>query len=286
MSAKATRWVWNTSVSAANDLLVLLAIADECDHWGENATCGVDRLMKMTKLGRSTIYDCLKRLQKSGELAIQQEGGGRGRRTRYALPKMKANGPESGLETVQNPESQTVQNLESQTVQNPEYGNRNRPETVRKPSGLDAQNGNTLSLTQKQKRAHAREEKPRAKSDPGVARFPEWTPEYRRALENLVTADPDPVTAKPEIQQAAPRVRGLLEQLSGKPGSLAQFDQAVEDILEAFPGSTVASAPESSASPRSLPRSSESVKALEGQPGGGTPAPDDPAACRRKAQSS
>lgn len=143
MSARASGWVWHQSKSAGNDRLVLLAIADECDHWGRNGYPGIDRLVKMTKVNRSTVYRCISRLTESGELGIVTEGGGRGKRTVYSLPMMP---PE------------TVANCDTTS----EKPSQNSGETVAIPSHECAQNADTLTLTQKKNRVPSEKSTPTA----------------------------------------------------------------------------------------------------------------------------
>ena len=73
MSVAATNWVWTESKAEGADRLVLLALADFADEDG-NCFGSWGKLEQKTRLARRTIADCLRRLQKSGELVMMQRG--------------------------------------------------------------------------------------------------------------------------------------------------------------------------------------------------------------------
>lgn len=197
LSARASGWVWHSSKSAGNDRLVLLAIADECDHWGRNAYPGIERLVRMTKVDRSTVYRCISRLTESGELTIESEGGGRGKRTIYSLPKMPA---------------ETVAICDIPTAK----PSQNSGETVAIPSHAQAQNADTLTPTHirtrnaLRKRTPAQIESDRRYGGEG-ARFPETTPEYMAEVERK--ADLSPLPVKPVDKETAKKARELMKVL-------------------------------------------------------------------------
>ena len=69
MSVKATTWVWYESNSQGADRLVLLALADFADESGQ-CFGSWGTLQRKTKLARSTIARCIKRLEACGELSL------------------------------------------------------------------------------------------------------------------------------------------------------------------------------------------------------------------------
>jgi len=73
MSVAATNYVWESSPAEGADRLVLLALADFADESG-NCFGSWGKLEQKTRLARRTIADCLRRLQKSGELIMMQRG--------------------------------------------------------------------------------------------------------------------------------------------------------------------------------------------------------------------
>lgn len=73
MSVAATNYVWEQSPAEGADRLVLLALADFADEMG-NCFGSWGKLEQKTRLARRTVADCVRRLQKSGELVMMQRG--------------------------------------------------------------------------------------------------------------------------------------------------------------------------------------------------------------------
>jgi len=73
MSVAATNYVWTQSPAEGADRLVLLALADFADEAG-NCFGSWGKLEEKTRLARRTVADCLRRLQKSGELVLVERG--------------------------------------------------------------------------------------------------------------------------------------------------------------------------------------------------------------------
>lgn len=78
MSLEATRAVWERSKVRINAKLVLLAIADYADRDGR-AYPSQTQLAEKVRMSRRSVQRILDELQDVGELAIEQEGGGRDR---------------------------------------------------------------------------------------------------------------------------------------------------------------------------------------------------------------
>jgi hypothetical protein len=73
MSVAATNYVWTKSPAEGADRLVLLALADFADEMG-NCFGSWGKLCEKTRLARRTVADCLKRLQKAGQLVLVERG--------------------------------------------------------------------------------------------------------------------------------------------------------------------------------------------------------------------
>jgi hypothetical protein len=73
MSVAATNYVWTQSPAEGADRLVLLALADFADESG-NCFGSWGKLEEKTRLARRTVADCLRRLQKSGQLVLVERG--------------------------------------------------------------------------------------------------------------------------------------------------------------------------------------------------------------------
>ena len=70
MSIRVMSDVWDLSESTGSARLVLLAIADSCDHDGTNAWPAVETIAKKTKVSRSTVQRAIKELVALGELRV------------------------------------------------------------------------------------------------------------------------------------------------------------------------------------------------------------------------
>ena len=70
MSIRVMSDVWDLSESTGAARLVLLAIADSCDHDGTNAWPAIETIAKKTKVSRSTVKRCIKELVSLGELLV------------------------------------------------------------------------------------------------------------------------------------------------------------------------------------------------------------------------
>ncbi|MEU4214052.1 helix-turn-helix domain-containing protein [Actinoplanes sp. NPDC026623] len=86
MSVYVTSWVWdNATTIGGNDLLVLLAIADNTDDTGANAWPSVATLARKTRLNERTVQRITRRLAQDGHLIVEATTGGR-RSNRYRIP--------------------------------------------------------------------------------------------------------------------------------------------------------------------------------------------------------
>lgn len=83
VSIKAMVTVWENSKQRGNGLLLMLAIADFMNDYGE-AWPSIDRLAEKTRCNRSTVIDMMKRCHSDGELDLE-EGAGRNGTNRYRL---------------------------------------------------------------------------------------------------------------------------------------------------------------------------------------------------------
>jgi hypothetical protein len=70
MSIRVMSDVWDLSESTGSARLVLLAIADSCDHDGTNAWPAIETIAKKTKVSRSTVQRAVKDLVGLGELRV------------------------------------------------------------------------------------------------------------------------------------------------------------------------------------------------------------------------
>ncbi|WP_082373157.1 helix-turn-helix domain-containing protein [Nocardia sp. NRRL S-836] len=83
MSIKVVTLVWEHAPAAGNELLLLLAIADQANDLGADAWPSVDTLARKTRLNKRTVQRLLRRLASAGLVTIEP-GGGR-RSNRYSL---------------------------------------------------------------------------------------------------------------------------------------------------------------------------------------------------------
>ncbi|RDI16384.1 helix-turn-helix domain-containing protein [Lentzea flaviverrucosa] len=83
MSIKVVTLVWEHAPAAGNELLLLLAIADQANDLGTDAWPSVDTLARKTRLNKRTVQRLLQRLSSAGLVAIEP-GGGR-RSNRYTI---------------------------------------------------------------------------------------------------------------------------------------------------------------------------------------------------------
>lgn len=110
MSVKATTWAWYGSKADGADLLVLLALADFAD---ESGRCfgSWGTMQKKTKLARSTIARCIKRLEASGELTAIEGArtlNGRNLATVWQLPITSRCQNETGLNVTLPPSDSDI----------------------------------------------------------------------------------------------------------------------------------------------------------------------------------
>jgi hypothetical protein len=87
VSVKMTSKVWEWSKSQGNTRLVMLALADFCDDYGD-CYPGIARLAKKCQLSERTIQRCVLELCKLGELVVNKNEGVRtryGHTNRYEL---------------------------------------------------------------------------------------------------------------------------------------------------------------------------------------------------------
>ncbi|MEU3644062.1 helix-turn-helix domain-containing protein [Lentzea sp. NPDC034063] len=83
MSIKVVTLAWEYAPVAGNELLLLLAIADQANDLGTDAWPSIDTLARKTRLNKRTVQRLLQRLSSAGLVTIEP-GGGR-RSNRYAI---------------------------------------------------------------------------------------------------------------------------------------------------------------------------------------------------------
>jgi hypothetical protein len=86
MSWHASSWASWYSEARLSDRLVMFVIAHHVSDEGE-AHPSIETICKETRLGRSTVIDCIYSLARIGELAIKRGGQFRGNSNSYTLPK-------------------------------------------------------------------------------------------------------------------------------------------------------------------------------------------------------
>jgi hypothetical protein len=100
MSGQATGWVLRYGPKDRAKRAVLLTIADAANRDGEHAHPGVTAMVEGSLYSRPTVLRHVAEMVEEGWLVIEQQGGGRGRATVYAIPGVKR----SQDETVSPPE--------------------------------------------------------------------------------------------------------------------------------------------------------------------------------------
>lgn len=76
MSVKVMAWVWDHSQARERDRLVLLAIADHCDHDGSNAWPKLETLAAKVACSVRTVQRSIRALVDLGELEVEVNAGG------------------------------------------------------------------------------------------------------------------------------------------------------------------------------------------------------------------
>jgi hypothetical protein len=111
MSVAATSYVWEKSEAEGADRLVLLALADFADEYG-NCFGSWGKLCSKTRLARSTVARSLRRLQDFGELAMVEKGHRRiaGNGSEATVWRIVGLAPEMGVKL------RRVQNLDPSSV--------------------------------------------------------------------------------------------------------------------------------------------------------------------------
>ena len=88
MSIQAMSWVLNESKSTLGSRLVLLSIANHADDKGMNAWPSIPVIARQARLTERQAQNCIKKLERSGELQIARGEGYRGSH-RYTMPRMR-----------------------------------------------------------------------------------------------------------------------------------------------------------------------------------------------------
>ena len=78
MSLEALTRVWRESHAEHSDLLIMLAIADYMNEYGQ-AWPAIDTIAAKARLSRRTVFDRITALVAMGELEVEQGGNGSGR---------------------------------------------------------------------------------------------------------------------------------------------------------------------------------------------------------------
>lgn len=87
MSVKVMGFVWDHYPNGGGELLTALALADHANHDGGDIYPSIERLMRVTRQGRSTVKRHLKKMVGSGWLEVVKRGGtGPGDTTTYRMP--------------------------------------------------------------------------------------------------------------------------------------------------------------------------------------------------------
>jgi len=112
MSIQAISWVLDHSESELGDRLVLISIASCANSDGEDAWPKVPKIARDSRLSERQVYRCLQNLVELGELKIDN-GGGRGNRNIYSLPKFTKQLKPDNLSV--NPDKMSQETLTSDT---------------------------------------------------------------------------------------------------------------------------------------------------------------------------
>ena len=75
MSIKVMEWVWNHSSARDGQLLVLLAIADNANHEGENAFPSIAELSRKSRLSQRGVRYALRGLEEAGCIVTSAQAG-------------------------------------------------------------------------------------------------------------------------------------------------------------------------------------------------------------------
>lgn len=75
MSIKVMEWVWNNSSARDGQLLVLLAIADNANHEGNNAFPSIAELSRKSRLSQRGVRYALRGLEESGSIVTSVQAG-------------------------------------------------------------------------------------------------------------------------------------------------------------------------------------------------------------------
>ncbi|SDP98498.1 helix-turn-helix domain-containing protein [Lentzea jiangxiensis] len=96
MSIKVVTLVWEYAPAAGNELLLLLAIADQANDLGAEAWPSIDTLARRTRLNPRTVQRLLRKLVSAGLLCIEPGGGRRSNTYRIDLSLLVKPPPERG----------------------------------------------------------------------------------------------------------------------------------------------------------------------------------------------
>lgn len=75
MSIKVMEWVWNNSSARDGQLLVLLAIADNANHEGDNAFPSIAELSRKSRLSQRGVRYALRGLEEAGSILTKPQAG-------------------------------------------------------------------------------------------------------------------------------------------------------------------------------------------------------------------
>lgn len=97
MSLRATLWVLDEAdhITDAVQVLILVAIADQCNDEGEGARLGVPTIASRARVDKRTAQRHLSKLEEAGQLTIDRQAG-RGRWSTYTLHMTTSPTPKGG----------------------------------------------------------------------------------------------------------------------------------------------------------------------------------------------